>query len=139
MTRKPDKPDLDLIHRVQQARMLHDSQATPSEIDAVYWIEAKSPGSPPPTARSGQWIITIPTAMIDHIWNVIKRDTERGELGYKAKVATAPRAGQASSSRPIHICVVDSADTADVERVGSALRALGFEPTFEPGGVETEG
>lgn len=138
MTHKPDKPDLDLIHRVQQARMLHDSQATPSEIDAVYWIEAKSPGSPPPTARSGQWIIAIPAAKVDEIWNVIRLHTERGDLGYKAKVATAPRAGQGNSWRPVHICVADSADTAAVERVGDALRALGFEPKFEPG-VETGG
>lgn len=117
--------------------MLHDSQATPSEIDAVYWIEAKSPTSPPPTARSGQWIITIPAGRVDEIWTVIRLHTERGDLGYKAKVATVPRAGQDSSSRSVHICVVDSADTADVERVGGALRALGFEPTFQPGGGAT--
>lgn len=131
MSHKPEKPDLDLIHRVQQARMLHDNQATPSQMDAVYWIEAKCPDCPPPTARSGQWIITIPVVMIDHIWQIIKEATERGDLGYKAKVSTAPRSGQGNSWRAIHICVADSADAADVERVRVALREMDFEPKFE--------
>jgi hypothetical protein len=37
----PEPPDLDLINKVQQARMMHDSQTKPSEVSGVYWIEAK--------------------------------------------------------------------------------------------------
>lgn len=42
MTSKNEKPNLDLIGMVQQARMQHDAGAAPSQMDAVYWIEAKA-------------------------------------------------------------------------------------------------
>ncbi len=46
-----DSPNLDLIRMVQQARMAHDAQAKPSQVAAVYWIEAKplAEDSPAPT------------------------------------------------------------------------------------------
>ena len=33
---KPKAPNLDLIQMVQQARMLHDREAVPSSMNAVY-------------------------------------------------------------------------------------------------------
>ncbi|HEX2622319.1 MAG TPA: hypothetical protein VHL11_19305, partial [Phototrophicaceae bacterium] len=56
---QPPKLDLDLIAMVQKARMLHDAEAKPSEISAVYWIEAKNLSDPAitPTPRSGEWVI----------------------------------------------------------------------------------
>ena len=45
--------NLDLIWMVQRARMLHDEEARPSALAAVYWIEAKRKTGdyPAPTAK----------------------------------------------------------------------------------------
>ena len=48
------KLDLDLIQMVQNARMLHDASAKPSQIKAVYWIEAKCESCQLPTPR--KWV-----------------------------------------------------------------------------------
>ena len=64
---KPDKPNLDLINMVQQARMMHDNEATPSEVSAVYWIETKdqSGKAKAPTPRSGQWMLELDVTQVD--------------------------------------------------------------------------
>lgn len=119
---------LDLIRLVQDARKVHDAQATPSHVSAVYWIEA-APQTPAvrPTARAGYWLLKTSVETVDAVWQVIKSATEAGKLGYKSKVATAAHSGEADE-RTLHICTYDSADEEDVARVGEALRALGLEP-----------
>lgn len=121
-------PNLDLINRVQQARMQHDAGTQPSQISAAYWIEAKrSPeiDAPGPTPRAGYWLLTTTVSAVDELWMKIKAATEAGQLGYKSKVATASRDSQ-SDTRVIHVLTYDGADAADVERVRAALDQLGL-------------
>lgn len=120
------KPDLDLIQRVQQARMMHDAAAKPSDISGVYWIEAKpQQAAAPPTARAGNWLIATDRMTVDALWELIRQATHDGRLGYKAKVSTAPGPGQANpDARMIVVCTYDAQDTADVQRVRAALRDL---------------
>lgn len=123
----PKKPDLDLIQMVQQARMINDDTAQPSEVAAVYWIEAKAP-DPQPTPRAGAWVISTTVQEIDSLWATIKKATENGELGYKSKASTSPGKRQGrSSDRLIHVRVADSDDTDTVERIGAKLRELGVD------------
>jgi hypothetical protein len=123
---KKQQPDLDLIAMVQQARMVHDDQATPSQIAGVYWIEAKCQveDCPPPTSRAGQWMLETTVQQVDSVWQTIKQATEQGRLGYKAKVSTASRSGQSSEARTVCVCAYDSADEADVQRIRRALESL---------------
>ncbi len=121
-------PNLDLINRVQQARMQHDAGAQPSQISAAYWIEAKRPpefDAPAPTPRAGYWLLHTSVHAVDDLWAKIKAATEAGQLGYKSKVATASRDSQ-SDTRVIHVLTYDRADAADVERVRAALEQLGL-------------
>lgn len=117
---------MDLISMVQQARIQHDETAQPSQIAAVYWIEAKSaaPDSPPPTPRAGQWVLDTDVNQVDALWAKIKAATQAGELGYKAKVSTASRSGKPGESRTICVLTYDRADEADVNRVRAALAKL---------------
>lgn len=123
---KPNDDALDLISRVQRARMQFDADAKPSEISAVYWIEAKPLDNPPaPTSRAGHWLLETTLDDVDEVWATIKAATEAGDLGYKSKVSTSARAGNVNA-RVIHVCTVDADDAADKSRVREALRDLGF-------------
>jgi len=75
-----EKPNLDLIHRVQAARMQHDDTALPSRIGGVYWIEAKrrTGDERAPTSRAGQWVIPTTLSEVDALWLKIKQATEAG-------------------------------------------------------------
>ncbi|MBE0691205.1 MAG: DUF1917 domain-containing protein, partial [Anaerolineae bacterium] len=116
---QPDsfKRALDLIRLVQDARMVHDAQATPSHVSAVYWIEAapQTPGVRP-TSRAGYWRLQTRVEAVDAVWQVVKTATENGRLGYKAKVATAAH-GEDQDVRMIYVCTYDAADAQDVARV----------------------
>lgn len=127
------KPDLDLIRRVQEARLLHDAQATPSEIGGVYWIEAKPRNIVQlPTAQPGQFVLHTTVQAVDDLWTRIKQATEDGLLGYKSKVSTAPAPGQIDrDARLIVILTYDSADSADVARVRSVLHQLGVKDNLD--------
>lgn len=134
--RKPDSPNLDLIGMVQLGRMAHDAQTMPSKVGGVYWIEAKrQTDGPAPTPRAGQWVITTRLSEVDALWARVKAATEAGQLGYKSKVSTAPRAGSIDlDSRVICVVTADADDLADVARVREALRALGIsgDLVYEP-------
>src|SRR4051812_40919066 len=119
-----DKPNLDLISMVQQARIAHDADAKPSQVTSLYWIEAKRQiEGAAPTARAGHWLIRTTLREVDAQWAAIKAATEAGKLGYKSKVAGH---GQ-PHERVIHMMTYDADDAADVERVRAALRELGFD------------
>lgn len=129
-TKKPSDLNLDLIAMVQSARMLHDATARPSELAAVYWIEAKRRQGdyPAPTAMAGEWRIPLTVDTADEVWERVKALTVAGELGYKSKVSTRPAAGQASpDARMLCVRTYDAGDRADVERVRSALLAIGLQ------------
>lgn len=121
--------NLGLIQMVQRARMLHDAAARPSDLAAVYWIEAKrSEGDhPAPTAKAGEWRVPLIVATADEAWEQVKALTVAGKLGYKSKISTRPAAGQAGPDQRL-LCVrtYDADDRADVERVKSKLLAIGL-------------
>ena len=126
---QPSDLNLDLIQMVQRARMLHDAAARPSELAAVYWIEAKRTAGdyPAPTANAGEWRIPLTSENVDAVWARVKALTLAGKLGYKSKVSTRPAAGQADPQERL-LCVrtYDARDSNDVERVGQALRDTGL-------------
>jgi hypothetical protein len=122
-----DKDPLDIIEMVQKARMQHDADARPSNIAAVYWIEAKdrSAQAKAPTPRSGQWVIETDINAVDALWEQVKTATEAGKLGYKSKVSTASRShAKGPDQRVICVRTYDADDTEDVARVQAALKAL---------------
>ena len=124
----PKPPNLDLIQMVQQARMMHDREAVPSSMNAVYWIESKPLTAVPTlTSRAGEWLIETTAAEVDALWTKIRQATEEGRLGYKSKVSTSPAKGQAhSDARLIVVRTYDADDLADVSRVETALREMGI-------------
>lgn len=121
--------NLDLIQMVQNARMMHDENARPSDYSAVYWIEAKRPNGdyPPPTSRAGEWQIELCIETVDAVWQQVKAATIAGQLGYKSKVSTGPAAGQSHPGQRL-LCVrtADAQDRADVERVKRTLLEMGL-------------
>ena len=123
---KPKAPNLDLIQMVQQARMLHDREAVPSSMNAVYWIESKPLiAGLPITSRAGEWLIETTAAEVDDLWAKIRQATEEGRLGYKSKVSTSPAKGQAhTAARLIVVRTYDAEDGTDVARVEAALRQM---------------
>jgi Domain of unknown function (DUF1917) len=127
---KPKPPNLDLIQMVQQARMMHDREAVPSSMGAVYWIESKPlMAIRVLTPRTGQWLIETTAAEVDDVWAKIRQATEDGRLGYKSKVSTSPAKGQANTSaRLIAVCTYDADDLADVSRVETRVREMGIIP-----------
>ncbi len=124
---KPKPPNLDLIQMVQQARMLHDREALPSTMNAVYWIESKPLTTTKTlTSRAGEWLIETTTREVDDLWVKIRQATEEGRLGYKSKVSTSPGKGQRTeSARLIAVRTYDADDLADVARVEGVLHELG--------------
>ena len=94
--KKSDQPNLDLIQMVQNARMMHDADAKPSELAAVYWVEAKRQQGdyPSPTPNSGEWRILTTADELDDLWERVKQATVTGKLGYKSKASTKPGPGQ---------------------------------------------
>ncbi len=126
-----EKPNLDLISMVQRARAMHDASARPSDLAAVYWIEAKAQGrdQPQPTANAGEWRVSLSAETVDAVWERVKRQTRAGQLGYKSKVSTAPAAGQSDpQDRMLCARTYDAGDAADVQRVKSGLLRLGLVP-----------
>jgi len=124
-----DSPNLDLIRMVQQARMAHDAQAKPSQVNAVYWIEAKplAEDAPAPTPRAGEFLIETNVEAIDALWDKIREATQRGVLGYKSKAATVSRTDD-PRARLIVVRTVDADDEHDRARVRDALADIGIIP-----------
>lgn len=102
----------------------------PSRVVDDYWVDVENP-SPHHgwTANSGKWLLFIPMAKLDTVWQIIAGETLQGRLGIAAKSATAKKNDPAKSSSLKLICVYtyDASDEADVFRVRQRLRELGFE------------
>ena len=128
--------NLALIQMVQDARMLHDETARPSDYTAVYWIEAKAADGafPAPTAQAGEWRVSLRAEETDQAWQRVKAATIAGELGYKSKISTRPAAGQARPDQRL-LCVRtgDAQDAQAVARIKACLLAMGLrELVFVP-------
>lgn len=124
-----NQPDLDLINMVQNARMLNDETARPSDYAAVYWIESKRKQGdyPAPTPNTGEWRVKLTVENVDAVWKQVKQATEAGKLGYKSKVSTRPAAGQAHpDQRLLAVRTYSADDTADVERIKAELESMGL-------------
>lgn len=125
-----NQPNLDLINMVQNARMMHDQTARPSDYSSVYWIEAKRQQGdyPAATPNTGEWRITIHMDAVDEIWEKVKQATNEGKLGYKSKVSTRPAAGQTKpEERLLCIRTYNADDAADIERVKQELIHMGMD------------
>ena len=120
-----EQSELDLIQLVQRARMAHDDQARPSQISGAYWLEAKAPPGlrRGPTARAAEWRAGVEVAEVDALWETLRKATQAGRLGYKAKVATAAREAS-PARRELRVLVADRADEGDMARVRAELRSL---------------
>ncbi len=121
--------NLDLIQMVQNARMMHDATARPSDYSAVYWIEAKRQEGdyPAPKPDMGEWRAELHRDTVDEVWERVKAATEQGELGYKSKVSTRPALGQTEpEQRLLVIRTYSASDTRDVERVKAVLLEMGL-------------
>jgi hypothetical protein len=121
-----DQPDLDLIQRVQRARRQHDEAAKPSDVSAVYWIEARCDTCQGPTPRAGQWVLDIHKKHVDALWAKLKAATEAGDLGYKSKVSTASRKQGDRDSRTLAVRTYNADDADDVARIRAGLDDLGL-------------
>ena len=102
----------------------------PSLVTDTYWIRAERQSGtyPPHSERGGKWLIFVPVANLDGIWEKIRTATERGDLGASAKVATAkPNQNAVSQSQKV-ICVYtyDWTDIKDVIGIRNHLRQLGI-------------
>lgn len=120
-----EPPDLDLIQLVQRARMAHDDRARPSQIGGAYWLEAQAPPGAVagPTVRAVALRADCDVAEVDAVWALLRKATQAGRLGYKAKVATAAREA-ATERRELRVLVADRADAAALARVQAELRTL---------------
>ncbi|MCA0454387.1 MAG: DUF1917 domain-containing protein [Chloroflexi bacterium] len=126
-SQKSTPANMNLIDMVQQARMAHDREALPSQVSGVYWIESKPLGDvEPPTAHTGDWMITTTLEAVDALWITIRTATEQGLLGYKSKVATIATKGRSTHERVIVVRTYDADDRADVARVEAVLRGMGI-------------
>jgi Domain of unknown function (DUF1917) len=107
-----------------------DDDRPPSQVTDDYWVYAKRRQGryPRATARSGKWLLFIPTEHIDQAWATIKQATEEGRLGDASKVATAIPNPHETNPHSKVICVYtyDGDDRDDVGRIQRELRALGF-------------
>ncbi len=120
-----ERATLDLIRLVQRARMAHDDQARPSQVSGAYWLEAKAAPAtrPGPTARATALRAECELSAVDAIWDILRKATQAGRLGYKAKVAAAAREADADC-RELRILVADRADAVELARLRAELRAL---------------
>ncbi len=121
--------NLALIQMVQDARLLHDETALPSDYAAVYWIEAKCPDGalPAPTAQAGEWRVCLRADEVDKAWQKVKEATVAGKLGYKSKVSTRPAAGQAHpDQRMLCVRTGDAHDAQAVARIKAVLLTMGL-------------
>ncbi len=121
--------NLALIQMVQDARLLHDETALPSDYAAVYWIETKRPDGdyPAPTAHAGEWRVSLRADEVDKAWQKVKEATVAGKLGYKSKVSTSPAAGQAHpDQRMLCVRTGDAHDAQAVARIKAVLLAIGL-------------
>lgn len=102
----------------------------PSKVADGYWIYARRKKGfyPAHTARSGKWLIFVPTSQIDRTWEIVKQATVNGLLGDISKVATALENPHAPDNNTKVICVYtyDYEDKDDVYTIRSKLYELGF-------------
>ena len=97
----------------------------PSETTDVYWLFTVYQNKM--TERTGKWLIFSLFSNIDQEWEIIKRFTEKGDLGCSSKVSTRkPHSRSRNDSGVICVYTYDSNNISDILRVRNKLRDLGF-------------
>jgi hypothetical protein len=105
---------------------MNSDERKPSQVFDEFWIRAVYKRKD--NARSGKWMLFVPTKEIDQTWETIRHDVLKGLLGPSAKVATMMenKNAQRSDQKLICVYVSDYNDLSDVGRVLAQLRLLGF-------------
>lgn len=108
---------------------MREAETEPAMATDEYWIVARRRiGTyPAPTSRSGKWLVFVPNAQVDEIWEKIKSAVESGRLGDEARVSTNTPRRQVSNPDERVICVYtyDCEDEDDRLRIREELRCLG--------------
>jgi hypothetical protein len=102
----------------------------PSRTTQMYWIVQDAPDSHPEAIEdenAGKWLIFLEPDIIDGAWKKVRDATVAGELGISTKISTAkPNPESRDNRKVIYIYTKDWADEADVMRVRTKLKDLGF-------------
>lgn len=86
-------------------------------------VERRGDDYPKPTERSGKWLCFIGQDDAEVMWSEVAKATRQRRLGSRSSMRT-PRSEY--SGRVIEVHTYDWVDEADVRRVRSALRELGW-------------
>ncbi len=73
--------------------------------------------------NGGKWLLFVKPNLRDNLWNLIKDNTEQGNLGCASKISVDAGNG----CHVICVYTYDYKDDKDVRRVRDKLRLLGFE------------
>ena len=103
----------------------------PSRVTDDYWVDVVSKKkSRSPTDNTGKWLIFTYSKDLDETWEKVAKATEKGELGFAAKSATAKLNPNAPNPDVKVICIYtyDSEDKDDVARIAWRLYEMGVNP-----------
>ncbi|MDD1719863.1 MAG: DUF1917 domain-containing protein [Methanoregulaceae archaeon] len=111
-------------------KILGGEGVIPSKTTYMYWIVQDAPDIRPDAIEdelAGKWLIFLPPELIDDAWKLVRDATADRTLGISAKVSTAKENPDSRDSmKVIYVYTADWRDEADVMRVRSRLRELGF-------------
>jgi hypothetical protein len=103
---------------------------TPSKNTSERWIYARGVGKgcyQGGQTYVGKWLIFVPRANVDEVWERIRQASENGQLGIEAKVSTSYPSGYKSTDHVICIYTYDFRDKANVGKVLAKLREIGIQ------------
>jgi hypothetical protein len=108
---------------------MNSKSPKPSTFTDGAYLASVNPTAPPhDTNLGGKWLLYVDRANVDEVWEKILTALHEGRLGPSAKVSTAADNPLSHRKDKHVICVftVNADDEADVRRVRSELRELGF-------------
>lgn len=98
----------------------------PSRVHDRFWLQAWAPNRHV-TTRVGKWLLQVPAADVDAVWEQVLGALKAGRLGPSAKVRTAvPHRFYPNFVKVICVYTKDAEDAADKARVRLELYRLGF-------------
>jgi hypothetical protein len=100
----------------------------PSNIFDQYWLYAHNKTNNITIQDSfvGKWMLFVLNNDMDNIWDIIKNETENGNLGISSKIATMKNNPNTLNNSYKVICVYtyDYSDKDNVEKIGKKLIEL---------------
>jgi hypothetical protein len=97
---------------------------SPTKETTLHWIYAKGKGEgcyEDGQTYVGKWLVFVPHASVDAVWEQIRTVTGKGQLGISAKVSTSRPSGYKSTE---HVICVYTDDFRNKVNVGEVLRGL---------------